>query len=171
MLPPLPLPPRLPQFPLKRFVLYGLIDAKKMRSYLLLTLLLTLGLLWSCKPDDSVLESDVQALQFSADTLTFDTVFTTIGSVTRWITIYNPTSRDMVLDEIRLVNQSNGVFRLNIDGIPGNQASNVLIPSKDSIYIFAEVTVDPNNTSNPLVIYDQIDCRIGTTIRLSLIHI
>ena len=103
-----------------------------MRSYLLLTLLLSLGLLWSCKPDDSVLESDVQALQFSADTLTFDTVFTTIGSVTRWITIYNPTSRDMVLDEIRLVDQANGVFQLNIDGIPGNQASNVLIPSKDS---------------------------------------
>ncbi|MEC9221947.1 MAG: hypothetical protein VYD24_05525, partial [Bacteroidota bacterium] len=136
-----------------------------MRSYLLLTLLLVLGLLWSCKPDDNVLESDVQSLQFSADTLTFDTVFTTIGSVTRWITIYNPTSRDMMLDEIRLVDQANGVFRLNIDGIPGNQASNVLIPSKDSIYIFAEVTVDPNNASNPLVIYDQIDCRIGTTIR------
>ena len=28
LLPPLPLPPRLPQFPLKRFVLYGLIDPK-----------------------------------------------------------------------------------------------------------------------------------------------
>ncbi|MGB1051524.1 MAG: hypothetical protein ACPGYF_06140 [Chitinophagales bacterium] len=136
-----------------------------MRSYLLLTLLLALGLLWSCKPDDNILESDVQSLQFSADTLTFDTVFTTVGSVTRWITVYNPTNRDMLLDEIRLVDQANGAFRLNIDGLPGNQVSNVLIPSKDSIYIFAEVTVDPNNTSNPLVIYDQIDCRIGTTIR------
>jgi len=138
---------------------------KKMRSYLLLTLLLILGFIWSCKPDDNVLESDLKALQFSADTLTFDTVFTTIGSVTRWITIYNPTNRDMVLDEIRLADQANGIFRLNINGIPGNQASKVLIPSKDSIYIFAEVTVDPNNASNPLVIYDQIDCRIGTTIR------
>ena len=86
-----------------------------MRSYLLLTLLLILGFLWSCKPDDNALESDLQALQFSADTLTFDTVFTTIGSVTRWITIYNPTNRDMVLDEIRLANQANGIFRLNIE--------------------------------------------------------
>ncbi|MGC6420371.1 MAG: hypothetical protein ACON48_04680 [Chitinophagales bacterium] len=136
-----------------------------MKSYLLATLLLPLCLLWSCKPDDSVLESNVQSLEFSSDTLTFDTVFTTVGSVTRWITVYNPTNRDMVLDEIRLVDQANGVFRLNIDGIPGNQASNVLIPSKDSIYIFAEATVDPNNSSNPLIIYDQIDCRIGTTIR------
>ena len=101
-----------------------------------------------------MLESNVQSLEFSSDTLTFDTVFTTVGSVTRWITIYNPTNRDMVLDEIRLVDQANGVFRLNIDGIPGNQASNVLIPSKDSIYIFAEAIVDPNNALNPLVIYD-----------------
>ena len=101
-------------------------------------------LLWSCKPDDNILESDVQSLQFSADTLTFDTVFTTVGSVTRWITVYNPTNRDMLLDEIRLVDQANGAFRLNIDGLPGI-VSNVLIPSKDSIYIFAEVTVDPNN--------------------------
>ena len=143
----------------------GRLIRKQMKRYLFATLLLPLCFLWSCKPDDSVLESDVQALEFSSDTLTFDTVFTTVGSVTRWITIYNPTSRDMMLDEIRLVDQANGVFRLNIDGIPGNQASNVLIPSKDSIYIFAEVTVDPNNVSNPLVIYDQIDCRIGTTIR------
>lgn len=131
----------------------------------LLAFCLSLLTLWSCKPDDNVLASDVFQLQFSVDTLTFDTVFTTVGSVTRWMTVYNPTNRDMLLDEVRLVDQANGAFRLNIDGIPSNQASDVLIPSKDSIYIFAEVTVDPNNTSNPLVIYDQIDFRIGTSIR------
>ena len=71
------------------------------------------------------------------------TVFTAVGSVeNRWITVYNPTNRDMLLDEVKL-NQANGAFRLNIDGMPGNQASDVLIPSKDSIYIFAEVTVTP----------------------------
>ena len=138
---------------------------KKTIPNIVLAFCLSLWTLWSCKPDDSVLANDVLELQFSADTLTFDTVFTTVGSVSRWITVYNPTNRDMLLDEVKLADQANGAFRLNIDGMPGNQASDVLIPSKDSIYIFAEVTVDPNNTSNPLVIYDQIDFRIGTTIR------
>ena len=107
---------------------------KKTIPNIVLAFCLSLWTLWSCKPDDSVLANDVLELQFSADTLTFDTVFTTVGSVSRWITVYNPTNRDMLLDEVKLADQANGAFRLNIDGMPGNQASDVLIPSKDSIY-------------------------------------
>jgi hypothetical protein len=33
---------------------------------------------------------------------------------------------------------------------------NIVIPAKDSIYVFAEVTIDPNRTENPFVIDEKL---------------
>ncbi len=47
-------------------------------------------------------------------------------------------------------------FRINVDGVSGDVFSSVEIPAKDSIYILAEVTVDPNSALTPYVIIDDI---------------
>ncbi len=95
-------------------------------------------------------------LRFSADTVFFDTVFTTIGSVTKEVKIYNTYNRPLEIARIDLAGGDQSVFRLNIDGLAGNSASDVEIPPNDSIYIFVEVTLDPNNQDSILVIQDSI---------------
>ena len=95
-------------------------------------------------------------LGFSTDTVFFDTIFTTIGSTTKQLRVYNRYDQPVKISSIALAGGSRSVFRLNIDGIPGNYASNVEIPADDSLYIFVEVTLDPNNADSLLAIHDSI---------------
>jgi hypothetical protein len=116
---------------------------------------LVLVVLSSCRKDD-LLESPTATIEFSTDTLTFDTVFTTIGSTTKYLKVYNPHKKAINISAIRLAGTSGGQFRLNIDGVSTDAAINVEVRPEDSLYIFVEVTVDPNATTTPFVIEDQI---------------
>lgn len=97
----------------------------------------------SCINDNFDFNPD-NSLEFSLDTLRFDTVFTTIGSATRTLKVYNPNEQGVTIEDIRISTGANTKFRINIDGIPGNEASNIEILPNDSLYIFVEVTVDPD---------------------------
>lgn len=109
----------------------------------------------ACNNDDLGVDPDFK-LTFSLDTLTFDTVFTDVGSTTRFFKVYNPNEQKINITNIRLDGGNTSQFRLNIDGTPTNEDQNIEIPASDSIYIFVEVTVDPNNANNPYVITDQV---------------
>lgn len=119
------------------------------------TLLILAFVLNSCRKERFYQGSD-NVLTFSADTLTFDTVFTTVGSITRFFKVENPLKEAIKIDEIRLAQIPGVQFRINVDGIPGTSVFDIEIPAKDYIYIFAEVTVDPNNQTNPFVLLDEI---------------
>jgi len=95
-------------------------------------------------------------LEFSEDTVFFDTIFTTIGSATQQLRVYNRYDQPLEVRSISLAGGDRSVFRLNIDGIPGDQATNVEILPRDSVYIFIEVTLDPNNTDSLLIVQDSI---------------
>ena len=70
----------------------------------------------SCKKPLNFSKSN---LSFSQDTIIFDTVFTTIGSVTKRFKIYNADSKPLKIDEITLLGGSNSNFRINVDGVAG----------------------------------------------------
>ena len=120
-----------------------------------LIFLLPAILIYSCKKDNFITDSSAK-LDFSTDTVMFDTVFTTIGSTTKQFKIYNRNNQYIKVSSIYLANGSNTHFRLNINGIHASKVSNVEIPPKDSLFVFVEVTLDPNNTTNPLAIVDSV---------------
>jgi hypothetical protein len=95
-------------------------------------------------------------LEFSTDTLIFDTVFTTVGSVTKNFKIYNPAQLRTKIDQIYLAGGSASPFRINVDGIAGAMHSDIEIAGKDSLYIFVEVTLSVNGTNHPMVIEDSV---------------
>ena len=107
----------------------------------------------SCERTGSVIDSK---LLFSEDTLYFDTVFTSIGTVTKELRIINPGKHNLIIDYIRLSGGNSSQFRLNIDGEPVNEKSNVKIESGDSIFIFVDVFVDPGNSNAPIAVNDSI---------------
>jgi hypothetical protein len=57
-------------------------------------------------------------LTFSLSEVTFDTVFSTIGSTTQRLMVYNPNNFDITTD-IHLASGSNSYYSINVDGLPG----------------------------------------------------
>lgn len=124
----------------------------------LLLIFIVAALYCSCsKRGDFITDSDAQ-LRFSVDTLRFDTVFTELGSATRFIKVYNPHKQFIRISKIYLGQGGESFFRMNVDGIPTNEITGVEIAPEDSLYIFAEVTVDPDAplSVSPFVITDEI---------------
>jgi len=117
--------------------------------------LLLLGTLGSCRKD-VLTEDPADKLSFSNDSVYFDTVFTTLSSVTKRFRVYNPNDKRIKISSIRLAGGNSSLFRINVDGIPGTDVRDVEIDAGDSIFVFAEVTIDPNNELNPFVISDSI---------------
>ncbi len=126
-----------------------------LKQYFLFLLVGSLAIL-SCKKENDLLTDTGARLSFSTDTLTFDTVFTQIGSATRRFTIRNFNEGTINISRIELVNGSSSNFRFNVDGIAGPEVENLEIRSGDSAFVFVEVTVDPTNQNAPLVIYDAL---------------
>lgn len=98
-------------------------------------------------------------LAFSKDTVVFDTVFTTIGSTTMQLKIYNRSNRTLKIDEIELMGGGSSPFRINFDGLMGTNFNNIEIEGGDSLYTFVEVTLNPNGVNLPMVIEDKIRFR------------
>lgn len=120
--------------------------------------------LFSCEDDGYMTSPDAQ-LQFSTDTITFDTIFTTIGSTTQHFTVHNPYEESVLISRIRLAGGDFSSFRLNINGEVGNEIYEVEVPPKDSIYIFVEVTIDPNGQNLPMVVQDSIEFTTNSNIQ------
>ena len=117
--------------------------------------ILFLGFGSSCRKDE-LTEDPSDKLSFSNDSVYFDTVFTTLSSVTKRFRIYNPNDKRIKISSIRLAGGSSSLFRMNVDGVPGDVITDVEIDAGDSIFVFAEVTIDPNNELNPFVVSDSI---------------
>jgi hypothetical protein len=108
-----------------------------------------------CRKDPLDSDSDAQLL-FSRDTVVFDTVFTTVGSATRQFKVYNTSSKSVLISSIRLAGGSASVFHMNVDGSPVVSTGDLVLRGGDSMYIFVDVTIDPNNSNNPLMVEDSI---------------
>jgi hypothetical protein len=126
---------------------------KRPLAYLLFIILFTSWI--ACKKDNITTDSAAK-LQFSEDTILFDTVFVTMGSTNKQFTIHNNNDQKIRISSIRLVGGTASLFRINVDGTPGVLFSDVEIDANDSLYVFVEVTVNPNSTTLPFIVADSI---------------
>lgn len=122
---------------------------------LVFILIITVLAVSGCRKDEFNTDPNF-SLGFSTDTVMFDTVFTTIGSSTRSLVIRNTGNNKINISKIILARGKSSPFRLNIDGNATEEYHDLEIGPKDSAYIFVKVTIDPNNSSNPLVESDSI---------------
>ena len=100
-------------------------------------------------------------LHFSSDTITFDTLFTSIGSPTKNLRVINQTNENVIISSVRLAGGNQSGFRLNVNGEASNETYNVQIPPRDSIFIFIEATLGQTGKSGPLITEDSILFRIN----------
>lgn len=129
-----------------------------MQRYKILGILILFVLIYACRREDNFITDNDAKLTFSTDTLRFDTVFTSLGSATRYFKVRNPHSKSIKISKISLEGIAGATFNLNIDGVSGRSFTDVEIPAKDSIYVFAEVTINPNAplSISPFVISENL---------------
>ncbi|MCX7743967.1 MAG: hypothetical protein N2167_05310 [Flavobacteriales bacterium] len=111
-------------------------------------------------------------ISFSRDTVLFDTVFTQMGSHTEVFLIRNTGSQPVKFDRIFIGGGSNSPYRFNVNGVPGNsnnEVINVELDGNDSLYVFVEVTLDPNNQTQPLIVLDSVVIETGTQSKRNIL--
>ncbi len=96
------------------------------------------GLASGCERDFSAAPA-ASDLVFSADTLSFDTVYAGIVPPTRRFTLRNVGKGDVTIERIRLLGGDASSFGVNIGGRPAVLAEGVRLARGDSLYIFANV--------------------------------
>ncbi len=109
----------------------------------------------ACRKEITDTNPDIR-LSFSNDSIIFDTVFTSLGSATHRLMVYNPSHSKIKISDIRLEKGTASDFRINIDGESSFDKKDVELRGGDSLFIFAQVTIDPNNAANPFVVEDRL---------------
>jgi len=110
-------------------------------------------LFFSCSGEG---QGELSQIEFSRDTVFFDTVFTQMGSSTEVLIVRNTGSAPITLSNISVASGNSSVFRMNVNGVPGHSVDEVEIDGHDSVYIFLEVTLNPNGGSTPLIYQDSV---------------
>lgn len=119
-------------------------------------LLVLLVLFFACRKDSFTNNSSAQ-LRTSADTLHFDTVFTSTGSVSQLVKIINDNNKGIHISSVRLAGGAASPFRINVDGIAGPQVNNVDVLKDDSVYIYVTVSINPTSANLPFIVRDSIE--------------
>lgn len=134
-------------------------------AFLILVFFVSFG---ACKKE-SIITSPDASLLTSTELVHFDTVFTSLGSVTQSFTIVNNNSQQLNISSIQLKGGNSSPYKINVNGTPGVQFNDILLNANDSIYVFVKVTIDPNNALLPFVVSDSIEIGFnGNTKKVQL---
>lgn len=109
----------------------------------------------ACHKDSLITDADAQ-LDFSHDTITFDTVFTSLGSTTEEFRIINTHNKTIRISTLTLAGGDASPYELNVDGVSGTSFQDIDIPAKDSIYVFVKVNIDPTSSNAPFLVTDHV---------------
>lgn len=109
----------------------------------------------ACKKDTFITSPDA-AITITADTIKYDTVFVSAGSVTQSFKIINDNNQKLKLSSIKLMGGAGSFYTINADGISGPSVNDLEIAANDSLYVFVQVNVNPNADNLPFVIRDSI---------------
>ena len=127
-------------------------------KYLLAILpLLFLLSIVGCEPKDEIFTTDPTAvLKFSGDTVLFDTVFVSRGSVTKRFKVYNPNKKAVKISEITLAGAGASPYQLIVNGLQSPLVNNLELRGGDSIYVLVKVNINPTDVNLPFLVADSI---------------
>jgi len=128
---------------------------KKRYFLIIFSVFLLIG--YACRKETPINTDSNLKLSFSTDTILFDTVFTSLGSATHHLIVYNQHSDDLKISSIRLMGGEASPFRINFDGESAMEFFDKTIPANDSLFSFLRVTINPNELNTPFVVEDELE--------------
>jgi hypothetical protein len=126
--------------------------------------LLCAVLLLSCRKESFITSPDARIF-ITADTLKYDTVFTSTGSITQTFKIVNPNNQKLRLSSVKLSGGNASSYKMNVDGISTPNATNIEISANDSVYVFVQVSINPAAGNLPFIIRDSIQVSYNGNIK------
>lgn len=109
-----------------------------------------------------IMKAGPESVKCLADTIRFDTVFTTTGSATTGFLILNLEDHAVQIPSVRLSGGAGSMFQINIDGFSGPAVRDIRIEARDSIYAFVTVRVNPDLATNPFLVRDSLIVELGS---------
>lgn len=141
------------------------IIALKTISKISLFFILILILSFACRKADIISTDSSVRLNFSNDTIIFDTVFTTMGSVTKKLLVYNDNENAVIISKIALAGGPSSYYQINVDGRSGDSFNDLELSAGDSLYIFVRITIDPTNQNSPIIVRDSVLFEINSNLQ------
>ncbi len=128
-------------------------------------------MLSSCSDFDSVTTSPSARLEFSTDTIAFDTIISTLSSSTKTLIVYNRNSSGLRLSEVRLAKGADSPFRVNVEGESLYQGcgEDFLIYKKDSMVVRVEVTPPAVGSTEIGVYSDYLKFRLESGVEQTVL--
>jgi hypothetical protein len=119
----------------------------------------------ACKKDSFITSSDA-LVTVTADTLKYDTVFTTTGSITQSFKIINENDQKLKISSVKLMGGNSSTYKINVDGFAGPEINDLEIAANDSIYVFVSVIIDQSANNLPFIVQDSIQIEYNGADRL-----
>ena len=111
----------------------------------------------SCTPQEEVISPEINgSLVFSADTVLFDTIFSSVGSLTKRVKIYNKHKNALNIREISLGLSAGSPYTIFLNGEPGANFKDTYLLGGDSLMMLITVTIDPQDQNLPYLVKDSI---------------
>ena len=118
----------------------------------------------SCKKD-SFITSNQASVNITTDSLKYDTVFTTTGSITKSFKIINENNQKLLLNTVKLMGGISSAYKINVNGVPATEANNIELAANDSIYVFVSATINPSAINLPFIVSDSIQIKYNGNTR------
>ena len=112
--------------------------------------------LLACRKERVTTNPDAR-LTTSTDTVRFDTVFTTTGSITQTIKLFNTNKEGIRITSLRLTGGAASAFQINANGTPGPAIENLELAGNDSAYVFVSVTIPATAATTTFIVQDSIE--------------
>lgn len=130
--------------------------ASKSHGILLLLGVVT-AMIIACDPIEEDISRDPNLkLTYSTDTIRFDTLLTSKGSITKRMKIYNPNDNAVELDRITLGKSSSSDYTITVNGQKGKEIEEEIIFGGDSLLVLVEVLIDPQDEDLPFLVKDSV---------------
>lgn len=146
---------------------FTLPDIKRILPLLMVAGCFFVGGLTSCTDDDDYTLSPEARLEFSTDTVAFDTVISGRPTNTYTFMVYNRNDKAIRLTSVALERGSESPFRVNVDGtyLSGGSGTDFEIAARDSMRVFLEMTAVEHDSDTPVETIDKLFFHLESGLR------
>lgn len=126
------------------------------KQVLAFCVILMSALFVACNEDAGFSSSPSLLLEFSTDTVSFDTLFTDRVSPSAMFVVRNRNKNSLRINDVRLASGGASGFSVLVDGQYGSVMRDLEIRAKDSLFVVASVKLDKNGQNTPYLVKDSL---------------
>ena len=126
------------------------------KQVLAFCVILMSALFVACNEDAGFSSSPSLLLEFSTDTVSFDTLFTDRVSPSAMFVVRNRNKNSLRINDVRLASGGASGFSVLVDGQYGSVMRDLEIRAKDSLFVVASVKLDKNGQNTPYQVKDSL---------------